>query len=281
MNREEFLAALEQDLADVSAEERSEALKFYSEFLDEAGPEREAEVIAELGEPHRVANIIRANMGLEGIAGVHAQPAEDAEKSQPRPEAADEGASAAPRPELTLDGPDWTGTQQAQETAGQAGWETADGAASRDRDSAAYTGAAGSGHTYSGPAYTGYPGNQASHRSDNRILWIILLVVTFPIWIGLAGGLLGLVFGLAGALLGIAGAGIGVICSGVFHAIGALVSLAGNPVGAMVDLGFGLIRVAVGVLMTGLGVWLIAKAVPFAVRLVSRIARAIERKVGH
>ncbi len=281
MNREEFLAALEQDLADVSAEERSEALKFYSEFLDEAGPEREADVIAELGEPHRVANIIRANMGLEGIAGVRARPAAEAEGPQPQPKDSGEKEPAAPRPELTLDGPDWAGTRQAQDTAGEAGRETAGGAASRGPGGPAYTGAAGSGHAYSGPAYTGYPGNQASRRSDNRVLWIILLVVTFPIWIGLAGGLLAMVFGLAGALLGIAGAGVGVICSGVFHAVRALVSLVGNPFGAMVDLGFGLIRVAVGCLMTGLGIWLIAKAVPFAVRLVSRIVRAIERKVGH
>ena len=42
MNRAEFMAALEAQLRDITTEERDEALKFYNEYLDEAGPENEA-----------------------------------------------------------------------------------------------------------------------------------------------------------------------------------------------------------------------------------------------
>ena len=49
MTRQEFLRALEQDLADVSAEERAEAVRFYGEYFDEAGPEREQALLEELG----------------------------------------------------------------------------------------------------------------------------------------------------------------------------------------------------------------------------------------
>ena len=64
MKREEFLARLEQGLAGLGEEERAEALKFYNEYLDEVGPGQEEQEIARLGDPRRVANIIRANLGL-------------------------------------------------------------------------------------------------------------------------------------------------------------------------------------------------------------------------
>lgn len=51
MNRAEFMAALEAQLRDITTEERDEALKFYNEYLDEAGPENEAAVLAEAGQP--------------------------------------------------------------------------------------------------------------------------------------------------------------------------------------------------------------------------------------
>ena len=121
MTREEFLAALRQELVNVSEEERDEALKFYNEFLDEAGPDQEQKVIEELGTPHRVANIIRANLGLTGIAGV--QDGAASAPPQPQPSVQEEAAvqkeeavqeeTAAPEPQpakavpqLTLEGPD-------------------------------------------------------------------------------------------------------------------------------------------------------------------------------
>ena len=55
MNRAEFMAALEAQLRDITTEERDEALKFYNEYLDEAGPENEAAVLAELGSPQKNA----------------------------------------------------------------------------------------------------------------------------------------------------------------------------------------------------------------------------------
>lgn len=69
MNRAEFMAALEAQLRDITTEERDEALKFYNEYLDEAGPENEAAVLAELGSPQKVACIIRANCGF-GVPAV-------------------------------------------------------------------------------------------------------------------------------------------------------------------------------------------------------------------
>lgn len=62
MTGEEFLRQLETMLADVTEEERREALRYYEEYLRDAGPDQEQQVLAELGSPARVAAIIRANV---------------------------------------------------------------------------------------------------------------------------------------------------------------------------------------------------------------------------
>lgn len=61
MTREEFLQALRDKLAALPIEERDDAVKYYSEYLDEAGAENEQQAIDELGDIQRVANVIIAN----------------------------------------------------------------------------------------------------------------------------------------------------------------------------------------------------------------------------
>ena len=51
MTRTAFLAALEQLLAPLPEAERKDALSYYEDYLDAAGPEKEAQAIAELGTP--------------------------------------------------------------------------------------------------------------------------------------------------------------------------------------------------------------------------------------
>ena len=62
MNREEFLSQLERLLYDIPAQEREEALEYYNGYFDDAGNEKEAEVIQELGSPGKVAAIIKADL---------------------------------------------------------------------------------------------------------------------------------------------------------------------------------------------------------------------------
>ena len=62
MNREEFLSQLERLLYDIPAQEREEALEYYNGYFDDAGKEKEAEVIQELGSPGKVAAIIKQTM---------------------------------------------------------------------------------------------------------------------------------------------------------------------------------------------------------------------------
>ena len=64
MNRTQFMLELAALLQDISVEERTEAMKYYNDYFDEAGEENEAEIIRELGSPAKVAAEIKA--GLNG-----------------------------------------------------------------------------------------------------------------------------------------------------------------------------------------------------------------------
>ena len=227
MTRQEFLRALEQDLADVSAEERAEAVRFYGEYFDEAGPEHEQALLEELGDAHRVANIIRANMGVAGIAGVGADADADADADAEPDEGAGEKAGAP------------AGAAQS---------------------------AGGEGSVFDRAA-------DWVRRQPNGVLWVLLAVVTCPVWLGLLGGLIGLVMGVFGALAGITGAGVAAAIAGALHAASGVVLLASSPMDAFVRLGGGLFGVGLGILMTGGGVWLITKAVRAGIALWQRAAR--------
>lgn len=65
MRREEFLKELEILLKDLPEVERTEALEYYREYFEDAGREREGEVIQELGSPRVVAEKIREGLKIE------------------------------------------------------------------------------------------------------------------------------------------------------------------------------------------------------------------------
>lgn len=63
MNRREFMDRLEALLQSISPEERNEAMQYYNDYFDDAGPENEGRVIRELESPEKVAAIIRTGLG--------------------------------------------------------------------------------------------------------------------------------------------------------------------------------------------------------------------------
>lgn len=70
MNRARFMEQLEKLLSDISEEERREALEYYESYFDEAGPEKEASVIQELGSPEKVAASIKEDLKGQGEESV-------------------------------------------------------------------------------------------------------------------------------------------------------------------------------------------------------------------
>ena len=75
MTRTAFLAALEQLLAPLPEAERKDALSYYEDYLDAAGPENEARAIAELGSPEEVARKILDEQTPAGSSAAPASPA--------------------------------------------------------------------------------------------------------------------------------------------------------------------------------------------------------------
>lgn len=67
MSRVEFMNQLKNLLWDIPECEREEALNYYEDYFDDAGVENEAQVIAALGSPEKVAATIKE--GLKADAG--------------------------------------------------------------------------------------------------------------------------------------------------------------------------------------------------------------------
>ena len=62
MRKEEFISKVEYLLSDISNEEKYDAINYYRDYIEEAGPDKEDEVLAEFGSPERIAAIIRADL---------------------------------------------------------------------------------------------------------------------------------------------------------------------------------------------------------------------------
>ncbi len=62
MNRIEFMTELAALLQEVPEEERRDAMQFYNDYFDDAGEDKESEVILELESPAKVAERIKADL---------------------------------------------------------------------------------------------------------------------------------------------------------------------------------------------------------------------------
>ena len=247
MNRGEFLAELRAQLADFSEEAREDALKFYEEYLDEAGPENEGVVLAELGSPQKVARIIRANCDSGA-----AEP--DAAPRSPQ-HGLDWRAPRAPRPPK----PDCAAPEESApaDAAYANGAPAPDGGETR-RAAYAY-------HYPTGGRRTG----------TDRTLWIILLVVTSPFWIGAFFGLIGGAFGLAGGLIGLIFGGFATMIAG-FAALGSGVGLLFSSVpSGILMIGVSLLCVAGGAVLSAFALWVVTKLIPLALRAVRWLWRKL------
>ena len=81
MTRNEFLAELRKHLQSLAEAEQEEAIRYYEEYFDDAGPENEARVIEELGSPAELARDIIANSTFS-IAKTSAQQTEGEAKGR-------------------------------------------------------------------------------------------------------------------------------------------------------------------------------------------------------
>ena len=70
MDRKEWLRKLQMELYKLPRIEVDDALAYYTEYFEEAGPENEQEIIRELGNPSRVAAQIKADYAVRQLDDV-------------------------------------------------------------------------------------------------------------------------------------------------------------------------------------------------------------------
>lgn len=63
MTKEQFVAELEQQLQDISYDERQAALRYYEEYFDEAG--QDSEVVNQLESPEEIARAIKEDLDIK------------------------------------------------------------------------------------------------------------------------------------------------------------------------------------------------------------------------
>lgn len=234
MTREEFMRQLEAAMADFSEEDRRDALSYYEEYFDEAGPENEAAVIEDLGSVDRVVSIMRANFSsqreetpAEGeTLPVSAAPAPEAGEA----DAADYQRYGAPR-----------APQDYRELARKAVQTTAEVVTNTVR-------------------YVG---------RSNWAFWIIVLVITFPFWSGVFAGLAGLLVALFSVLLALTVSGAALVVAGIAVLI---TMFFGTALQGMLACGVALLCIGLGILCASFFGWLLGKSCKALGKLIGRFA---------
>lgn len=211
MNREEFLRQLEQLLRDIPESERREAMEYYQNYFEDAGPEREAEIIEELGSPYEVAESIKKDLFGENYMR------EDVIKKK-------------------------------------------------------------AGQNYD-------DGQQRQNNTTRNILIGVIVVLTFPFWIGIVAGAFGIlvgaiacIFALVVALIAIVGAFF--VAGFVMAGIGIVKMLTGFPAIGLILLAIGMFMLAASLLGLLAVVWIGMSIVPWVVRSIVNLCRKIFQKRG-
>lgn len=67
MNRAEFMKILRSELRRLPEDERNSALEYYEEYFDEAGPQKEQQVLENLGNPKKIAGQIKEDYAMQQL----------------------------------------------------------------------------------------------------------------------------------------------------------------------------------------------------------------------
>lgn len=240
MTKAEFLRQLQEGLVNASLEERTAAMQYYTEYLDEAGPEGEAAVLAELGSPQQIASDILATSGTVAAQGF-VPPKSDPFKDMPPPPTAP-GYQAGPPPQSEAAAPTWAEAEHSTDAGQQAA-----------------------------PAKGGY---NPSHNTIAKVILIVLLLILLLPAIGGMGGVLGsLVLVLVCVLF------IPVIL-GVGLAAGGLAAIVFGALVIPATLGSGLVTLGMGVVLLGLGLMCLYGGVRGLAVLLPKAVRGVVGAIG-
>lgn len=256
MSKAEFMRQLESLLQNISEQERQEALQYYDDYFNDAGPENEQSVIEALGNPARVAENIRRDLYGAGYGDGY-----EARKAVTGRELAEYG-------EATKDP-----QKQEQAQPGETQWQS--GGAQWDENGSSPNQGAGMQGTSGEPGRKGMSGGMIA-------LIVILCICASPAVFGLIGGAVGLVGGILGVVVGvfvgwfalIFGFGVAAVAClvvGVVIMILGAIGMGIHPLAGIGILGGGLITAGIGILFMMLTVAMAGGATPAIFRGIRRL----------
>ncbi len=260
MTKLEFMKELESLLLDIPLEEREEALKYYNGYFEDAGEDQEEGIIAELGSPKKVADIIKAD--LASNAAEHSQKGYFTENGY------QDGTGSTEQFEVV----DTRNQETEQNTQNASSGQGAPRFANQNTYRSA-----GQGPNQGTNQGTGnYNQSKQTKNNDKVALIILLCIFAIPVGIPLLSAAFGIAVGLVAALFGIivgfGAAGIAMIFGGIALFISGLIQLSAPLVGfAMI--GAGLIVLGLGMLFTMVSGVICTKVLPAICRGIVNLCR--------
>lgn len=274
MNKIEFMRQLESLLSNISEQERQEALHYYDDYFDDAGPENEQAVLEALGNPARVAENIRRDLYGAGYGDGYV-----ARKPVTGRELTEYGTVAE--------------EEQRQEDAGQRAAMRGVAGMSGERETprASATTASTQPRPFEYSSGQGEQGNSGKAAKEPLSAWLIVLIVFLGIFLlPIAGGLIGICAGVLGVAVSLAAAwfvmilGFGVaalICLavGLFISVIGIASVGLHPLAGLGLIGGGFITVGIGVLFMMLTVAMAGCVTPAIFRGIGRLFSGKKKNV--
>lgn len=269
MNKKLFLDELHRLLSDLPPEERNQAIKYYEDYFEDAGPENEQAILKELGSPQELANQIKATTqdDIEYGQGSSfhrsaAYPEFYAQKEQS--DSQNENNSAFKQ---TKDG-----FQQGHQQAGNAfnnnGYRQTDNGFSNNN----YQQAA-----------TGY-NSHYQQQSARKAVWIVLfallaITIGLPCLSVLFGILLTIFSVIISIVLALFGTGGGLMIGGIASFFGSFFMTTTSGIGAILfAMGIGLVLFAIGALILWVGVLFCIRFLPALFQATWKSAKSVTLK---
>ena len=268
MTRDEFMKELAYLLQDIQDEDKDDAVQYYTDYFEEAGPDKEAEVIQELGSPERIAAIIRAD-----IAGHLEDGGEFTEQGYQDERFRDPGYAMAKRLDLP----------EERENGGQGKYSRRQGFNQKRSFNQKQSFDQEPGKTYTeGSNGTSQTPPPRTSKVIKLILWAVLIIVAFPLFLGVGGGLLGLAAGILGILAAIlvtlGATTFAVLLGGIVMFPYGVLHMFSHPLDGLMTSGTGLILLGAGALCLALSVLFYGRFVPFVIRsIVNGLSRLLHR----
>lgn len=253
MNKKLFLDELHRLLSDLPPEERNQAIKYYEDYFEDAGPENEQAILKELGSPQELANQIKATTqdDIEYGQGSSfhrsaAYPEFYAQKEQS--DSQNENNSTFKQ---TKDG-----FQQGHQQAGNG----------FNNNGYRQTGNGFNNNSYQ-QAATGY-NSHYQQQSARKAVWIVLfallaITIGLPCLSMLFGILLAIFSVIVSIVLALFGTGGGLMIGGIATFFGSFFMTTTSGIGAILfAMGIGLVLFAIGALILWVGVLFCIRFLP-------------------